>query len=165
VNWSSYIAGVITGIPVTALAKYGFDAFLRRAGEQSEKRRTAARALIDATHELQEAAWLFASLHPPGVLMQARDLDNMEQKAVSQFSAAFKAFRQDYDLPASLAKAVRKELEGLDVLICNLKAFSVTGKYSDMIQTTKGIQQACQTIRETTKPYACGLWRRLRGIS
>jgi hypothetical protein len=96
-NWRTFIAGIVTGIPVTALAKYGVDVLVHRAGERGDRGRLAARTLIEATWQLQHSAWFYASLRSPGVAWPARDLDNQEQKVLSDLSAAYAVFRQDYD--------------------------------------------------------------------
>jgi hypothetical protein len=165
VNWRTYIAGIITGIPVAALAKYGFDVLVHRAGERAQKQRDAARALIEATWHLQHSAWFYASLRQPGVALPARDLDNQEQKALGDFSAALAVFRQDYEWPVRMAKAAGNEMQRLDIAMVNLKAFYMTGQYEGMMQAASEVQQACEKIREAAKPYAYSLWRRVWGIS
>jgi len=161
-NWHSYVVGLVTGVPVYGVGKYLLDALLQNNQERKKEERAAAKALSNATVDLQYAVWAFASLHQPGVAWPARDLHEAEQKTIAQIDAALKLFRQDFDLPDSLGRVVLKETRRINLELLNLKAFSLTGQFDEMQQSAADIESACERIRDAAKVHLYGIWRRIR---
>ncbi|MGA8491343.1 MAG: hypothetical protein WB711_13025 [Terriglobales bacterium] len=129
---------------------------------QTEKTRSAAIALSEATWDFQRAVWLFASVHlQDGVARAARDVAEEERRAVEQMETAYRGFTHDYDWPAKLSALVKKEIGNIDRVTLNLKAFSMTEQGDELEKAAQEIQAACERIRAAAKPYAYGFWRRL----
>ena len=115
----------------------------------------AARALTDATQDIQKGAWSLYALHAQhGAARSARDIADEEKRILQKMDAAFKVFAQDYDLPPDLSAAAKDELGRINIALVNLKAFSMTGQQAEMEIAATQVQDACERIRSAARPYA-----------
>jgi len=115
----------------------------------------AARALIEATWELQKAVWSFYDLHTryrtnPTVVVSAHE----ESQILGQIDSALKVFRQDYDLPPSLSAGAKDELGRINIALLKLKEFAISVQEPEFKIAATQIQDACEQIRVAAKPYA-----------
>jgi len=94
---------------------------------------TAARALTDATRNLQKAALSFFALHTEfGVARAARDVADEEKQIFEKFDSAISVFVQDYDFPPDLSAIVQTELGNINIAWVNLQELSNSGGVEDM---------------------------------
>jgi pyrimidine deaminase RibD-like protein len=115
----------------------------------------AARALTDATQDIQKAAWSLYALHAQhGVARSVRTIADEEKPILQKMDAAFRVFSQDYDLPPDLSAAAKDELGRINIALVNLKAFSMTGQQAEMEIAATQVQDACVRIRNAARPYA-----------
>jgi hypothetical protein len=129
-------------------------------GIYMQSTRKAARALCDATWDMQRAAWELNSLYSV-VAMKAKDRHDQEIKIFEKIDGAFRVFVSDYDVPARLADTAREELKAINLGLMNMRAFSMMGQHSDMAKTALDVQCCCERVREAARPYAYALHRRL----
>lgn len=116
---------------------------------------TAARLLIDATWDMQKAAWSFYSLHTEyGVARAVREIADEEKHIFQKMDAVFKVFTQDYDLPIDVSVVTKGEIEKINLGLYNLKAASMAGQEDEMSMAALEIQTACERIRTAARPYA-----------
>ncbi len=115
----------------------------------------AARSVIDASRNLQKAAWSFFALHTQfGVARVVRDVVEEEKQIFEKLDDALNVFTQDYDTPNDLSQVVQTELGNINIAWVNLKSFSMTRQVADMEVSAIQIQEACERIRVAAKPYA-----------
>jgi hypothetical protein len=147
-------------IPIGTL----FSNVLSELRGQAERTRAAARSLCEATCDYQRAVWLFASVHQHGVARAARDIAEVERRAVEKMDAASREFTKDYDWPTDLRNAVESEIRKINLETANVKVFSMTGQYDDMERSAQEVENACERIRTAARPHTLGFWPRVKEL-
>jgi pyrimidine deaminase RibD-like protein len=115
----------------------------------------AARALIDATRELQKAVWSFYDLHTryrvdPSFVVSADE----ERQILEKIDSALKVFYQDYDFPISLSEVVKDEIGRINIALLKLKEFAISVQEPEFKIAATQIQDASEKIHTAAKPYA-----------
>lgn len=127
-----------------------------RTGTQTDSATmAAARALTDATWDLQRAAWSFQALHAQyGVAREVKAIAQDERQIITKVEVAIRVFGQDYDFPKDLAATVKEELGKINIALVNLRSFAITGQDEKLTISANQVQDSCERIRAAAKPYA-----------
>src|SRR5215469_13552924 len=112
----------------------------------------AARRLCDATRDIQKAGWAYVELHSRyGVAQAVRDFIAEENKIFEKIEIASEIFERDYDLPSDLARVAKDELANIKISLNRLTSLR---DLDAMNIAAQQIQDSCNRVRETAKPYA-----------
>ncbi len=112
----------------------------------------AARRLSDASRDIEKAGWAYVELHSRyGVAQAVRDVIAEERTILKEIETAAEIFERDYDLPADLARAAKEELANMKISLDRL----TSGNDLDTMKiAAEQIQDSCNRVRESAKPYA-----------